>query len=140
MRFVGALAGETGELPRVAVIQGTKAIARIREELVPRFASTVNFFASVGPTGRPNLTITSIAASKGEALAAACAHLGLEPTSVVAFGDAENDIEMFRLAGASVAMGQADDHVKAEATSVSATNVEAGVARAIEKLLATGAV
>ena len=140
MRFVAALANETSEPPRVAVIQGTQIIARIREELVPRFASSVNFFGSVGPSGRPNLTITSVAADKGEALAAACAHLGIEPASVVAFGDAENDIEMFRLAGASVAMGQAEDHVKAEATTVTLSNDEAGVARAIEKLLATGAV
>ena len=140
MRFVAALANEMSEPPRVAVIQGSKAIARIREELAGRFASTVNFFGSVGPTGRPNLTITSIDASKGAALAAACAHLGLEPASVVAFGDAENDIAMFRLAGASVAMGQAEDQVKAEATAVTLDNDQAGVARAIEKLLATGSV
>jgi hydroxymethylpyrimidine pyrophosphatase-like HAD family hydrolase len=64
--------------------------------------------------------------------------MGLQPRDVVAFGDAENDIEMFRVAGASVAMGQAGDDVKAKATAVTLRNDEAGVARAIERLLATG--
>ena len=73
----------------------------------------VHFFDSIGPTGKIILTITASTASKGAALQAACAHLGLQPREVVAFGDAENDIEMFRVAGASVAMGQASDEVKA---------------------------
>jgi hydroxymethylpyrimidine pyrophosphatase-like HAD family hydrolase len=58
---------------------------------------------------------------------------------VVTFGDAENDIEMFRISGASVAMGQADERTRAAATTVTARNDEAGVARAVERLLATGA-
>ena len=61
------------------------------------------------------------------------------PTEVVAFGDSENDLEMFRAAGASVAMGQADEHTKSVATHITARNDEAGVARAVERILATGA-
>ncbi len=64
--------------------------------------------------------------------------MGLQPREVVAFGDADNDVEMFRVAGASVAMGQASDEVKAKATAVTLRNDEAGVARAIERLLANG--
>jgi hydroxymethylpyrimidine pyrophosphatase-like HAD family hydrolase len=58
----------------------------------------------------------------------------------VAFGDAEADIEMFRVAGASVAMGQSSDHVKSMATVVTATNDEDGVAVAVERLLETGSI
>jgi Cof subfamily protein (haloacid dehalogenase superfamily) len=140
MRWVRQLTGAADSLPRVAAIQGSKVNARIRAELQPRYASRVHFFDSIGPTGKIILTITAATASKGAALTAACRHLGLQSAEVVAFGDADNDIEMFRIAGASVAMGQAEDHVKQCATAVTLRNDEAGVARAIEKLLATGRV
>lgn len=140
MRWVRRLEGAADSLPRVAAIQGTSVNARIRKELQPRYQQRVHFFDSIGPTGKIILTLTAATASKGAALTAACRHLGLATRDVVAFGDAENDVEMFRVAGASVAMGQADAAVKAAATAVTLRNDEAGVARAIEKLLATGSV
>ena len=140
MSWVRQLEGAADSLPRVAAIQGGKVIARIRAELQPRYADRVHFFDSIGPTGKIILTITASTASKGAALEAACGHLGLQTRDVVAFGDAENDIEMFRVAGASVAMGQASAEVKAMATAVTLRNDEAGVARAIERLLANGEV
>lgn len=138
MRWVRALAGASASLPRVAAIQGTAVNARIRAELAPRFRGQVNIFDSIGPSGKVIVTITSARASKGAALEAACRHLGVDPATVIAFGDAENDLEMFRIAGASVAMGQAEPFVKSAATWVTARNDEAGVAQAIERLLATG--
>ena len=84
------------------------------------------------------LTLTNKKANKGVALQAACDHLGLNPKDVIAFGDAENDLAMFELAGASVAMGQAHDEVKAAADYVSAPNYECGVAQAIELILEQG--
>ena len=76
-----------------------------------------------------------------EAARAIVAHneyLGIDPLTVVAFGDAENDIEMFKVSGASVAMGQADEFVKSAATTITAPNTDHGVAQAIERLLSTG--
>lgn len=138
IQWVPALAGADPGLPRVAVIQGSKVYQRIRDELKPRYQERVNFFDSIGPTGRINYTLTSSKASKGRGLEHACRHLGLSPAEVVTFGDAENDIEMFRISGASVAMGQADERTRAAATWVTARNDEAGVARAVERLLEHG--
>jgi hypothetical protein len=138
MRWVKRLEGAADSLPRVAAIQGSAVNARIRAELEPRYSGRINFFDSIGPSGKVILTITSAAASKGAALEAACRHLDLDPATVLAFGDAENDLEMFRVAGASVAMGQAEAFVKEAATWVTARNDEAGVAQAIERLLTTG--
>jgi hypothetical protein len=140
MSWVRKLEGAADSLPRVAAIQGGRVNARIREELEPRYRDRVHFFDSIGPTGKIILTITAATASKGAALQSACGFLGLNTRDVVAFGDAENDIEMFRVAGASVAMGQAEPEVKAMATTVTLRNDEAGVARAIERLLANGEV
>jgi Cof subfamily protein (haloacid dehalogenase superfamily) len=138
MHWVPALTGADPSLPRVAAIQGTKVNERIRAELQPKYRGRVHFFDSIGPTGKVILTLTSAKASKGDALRAACAHLGITPAQVVAFGDSENDIEMFKVAGASVAMGQADERTKAAATTVTGRNDEAGVALMVERLLRTG--
>jgi hypothetical protein len=138
MMWVPRLADADSTLPRVANIQGSGVYQRIRDELKPKYSDRVHFFDSIGPTGKVIYTLTSSRASKGKALARACEHLGLSPLQVITFGDAENDIEMFRISGASVAMGQADERTKAAATAVTARNDEAGVARAVERLLTTG--
>ena len=138
MRWVRALAGASDALPRVAAIQGSAVNARIRDELEPRYRDRVHFLDSIGPSGKIVLTLTAITASKGDALLAACAHMGLEPNRVVAFGDSDNDLEMFKVAGASVAMGQAEAAVQAAATRVSTPHDDDGVANAIDALLATG--
>jgi Cof subfamily protein (haloacid dehalogenase superfamily) len=138
MHWVPRLTGADPTLPRVANIQGSAVYARIRDELKPRYADRVHFFDSIGPSGKVIYTLTSARASKGQALLRACQHIRIDPADVVTFGDAENDIEMFRMSGASVAMGQADERTRAAATAVTVRNDEAGVARAVERLLATG--
>jgi hypothetical protein len=138
MHFVAKLTGADPSRPRVGNIQGSGVYRRIREELEPRYRGRVNFFDSISPSGKTIMTVTAAKASKGEALKHACAYIGISPSEVITFGDAENDIEMFRISGASVAMGQADEKTKAAATVVTARNDEAGVARAVERLLTTG--
>lgn len=138
MNWVPALELERDGLPRIAAVQGGSAIARVRDELEASFADRVNIFDSIGPTGKLILTITSKGATKGTAVEQACKGLGIAPAQVVAFGDAENDVAMFRVAGAAVAMGQADAATKAAATTVTAPHDEAGVAQAVYRLLETG--
>jgi hydroxymethylpyrimidine pyrophosphatase-like HAD family hydrolase len=87
-------------------------------------------------TGHSILTLTSVHADKGLALRIACEDLGIPPSEVVAIGDSETDIEMFKVAGAGVAMGQASDAVKAAADWVTAAHTEDGAGRAIEEILA----
>lgn len=136
MSWVRSLEASVSDLPRIAAIQGTACIARIRAELEERYKDEVNIFDSIGPTGKIIITVTAKDATKGAAVAAACRYLEIERDEVVAFGDAENDLEMFRAAGAAVAMGQADEVTKAAATYVTRPNYEAGVADAVEKILA----
>ncbi len=138
MRWTPALHLQPGDLPRVAAIQGSRCGERIRRELREPFRDRVNVLDSIGPTGKVILTLTARQATKGAALRAACEHLRLDPGRVVAFGDAENDVDMFKCAGASVAMGQADAATRAAATYVGRANTEAGVAHAIHRLLECG--
>ncbi len=120
---------------RMAIVQGSDAIGDIRRELR---RGDVNVFDAVGPDGGALITITARQANKGTALRAACAHLNIEPEATVTFGDAENDTEMFKVSGASVAMGQATDEVKRAATYVTGSNEDLGVAQAIDRLLRLG--
>ncbi len=131
-RLSDAVKGEA----RMVLVQGTGARERVLSELRDRFASEVRFFHSITTHGKSMLTLTATAAHKGVALQRACAELGVAPEETVAFGDAENDLELFRAAGRSFAMGQASDAVKAAATDVTASNAEDGVAVAVERLLA----
>lgn len=50
-------------------------------------------------------------------------------------GDAENDVEMLRLAGIGVCVGNASPPARAAARFVAPTNVENGAAVAMEQLL-----
>ena len=55
----------------------------------------------------------------------------------MALGDANNDLEMLRFAGYSVAMGNGNAAVKEIADFITLTNDEDGVAHAIHKLIET---
>lgn len=74
-------------------------------------------------------------ASKGAAMEALAAHLGLAPEEVMAFGDADNDLTMLRWAGWSFAMANATEEAKAAAKRRTASNKEAGVGQAVEKYI-----
>lgn len=57
---------------------------------------------------------------------------GITPEEAMAFGDGENDLTMFSCVGTSVAMGNANDTVKAGADYVTARVDEDGVPKALE--------
>jgi Cof subfamily protein (haloacid dehalogenase superfamily) len=138
IRSVPSLAAAADVPPRIALIQGTAVNKAILDALAAEWSDRVHFITSISGHGKSILTLTAVGADKGVALAVACRDLGLDPSEVVAIGDADNDIQMFRVTGASFAMGQASDEVKAAARAVTGTNEEDGVAQAIERLLAEG--
>jgi hypothetical protein len=47
----------------------------------------------------------------------------------------ENDLPMFRTSGLSIAMGNASDSIKKQATFVTASNENEGFAKAVEMIL-----
>lgn len=138
VKQVASLREAARDVPRMALVQGSQVCTAILEELKPRWQDEVKFAASISSRGKTVLTLTGAQVNKGVALARACEALGLETREVVVFGDAENDVEMFRVAGHSFAMDQADDEVKRAADSVAPPNTEDGVAQAVEALLRSG--
>lgn len=81
-----------------------------------------------------NIEIMDGGVSKGAALSALAARLGIPMSDVMAIGDHENDLTMLKAAGVSVAMGNALDSVKAVCKHTTLNNNEAGVAHAVRSL------
>jgi hydroxymethylpyrimidine pyrophosphatase-like HAD family hydrolase len=61
--------------------------------------------------------------------------LGISTGAVATIGDMHNDLAMFRTSGISIAMGNATDDIKKQATHVTASNAEEGFAGAIDVIL-----
>lgn len=88
--------------------------------------------AFTSPLGE-NMELNAPGVHKGRALAAVAEKLGLGPEQVMAFGDADNDLEMLDFAHWSFAMGNAVDSVKTTARFQTGPNNAAGVAQAVEE-------
>jgi len=103
-----------------------------------RRAQVLADLAAAGPMGyagalETNLELTAAGVNKGAALTALAARLGLDREEVMAFGDADNDLEMLSWAGWSFAMGNGVPAAKEAARFVTGTNHEGGVGMAVEK-------
>jgi len=89
-------------------------------------------FTFTSPT---SMDILPIGVSKGNALIKLAKHLQIKPERIAVIGDYLNDLEMFKVAGTSIAMGNAPQEVKQAADLIAPSNDESGVAWAINKLL-----
>jgi len=72
---------------------------------------------------------------RSEAVDALLAHLGYGFESVMSIGDSTLDADMIRKAAVGVAVGNAQDHVKAVADYIAAPYDRNGVAEAIQKFI-----
>ena len=74
--------------------------------------------------------------NKATGLRRALAELGLDPSSVVGIGDAENDCDFLKACGCAAAVANALQSVKSSAHVVTAGAHGAGVAEIIDRMLA----
>jgi Cof subfamily protein (haloacid dehalogenase superfamily) len=95
--------------------------------------------ATIGCSQPYYLDFTHHDANKGGGVTALAAQLGVPLARVAVIGDMFNDVAMFKVAGYSIAMGQAPKAVKDQATTVTGANTEEGFADAVDRLLAARA-
>lgn len=81
------------------------------------------------------LDIAPEGVSKASGLEVVCGRLGCTAADVLAVGDGMNDLEMLRWAGRGVAMGQAEDEVKAAADAVTGGIADDGLADELRRYL-----
>ena len=97
------------------------------EQKLPNLVVTSSF--------KTNIEVTHKDAQKGIALYYYANTLGISMNEVFAIGDNSNDVSMLKLAGYSVAMGNANQEAMATAKYQTDDNKHGGVAKAIQKCL-----
>jgi Cof subfamily protein (haloacid dehalogenase superfamily) len=81
------------------------------------------------------LDVTHPQANKGEVVVTLSKLLGIAPEQMATVGDMPNDVLMFRKSGFSIAMGNASDEVKSQASAVTDSNQDEGFAKAVRKFI-----
>ncbi|MCL2265270.1 MAG: Cof-type HAD-IIB family hydrolase [Treponema sp.] len=102
----------------------------IRRRMYDRFGDQVNVMRSY-PTF---LEIINKGVSKGEGLKIAMEHRGLTAEEVIAFGDEENDVPMFSVAGFACAPENARDKIRGQADFIYGSITEEGLAKYLEEV------
>lgn len=131
---VGDLVGFLPRNPMKILIIGARPDLERAAALIRRLPLPINLVFSE----ETYMEIIPIGSSKGVALKFVAQHVGIPLEAVIAVGDNFNDMEMIRLAGLGVAMGNAPDEVKAQADFVTATNEQDGLRRVIERFILAG--
>lgn len=101
------------------------AISRLPSELLERY--------TLVKSANHYLEILDKTVSKGRSVQLLAKKLGIKAQDVLAVGDHQNDLTMLAWAGYGVAMGNAIEQVKAQASYHTASNTEDGVAQAIQQ-------
>ncbi len=81
--------------------------------------------------------INSPGIDKGTGFTKIMEKLSISRDDVIAIGDSATDIPLFKVAKTSIALGNASDHVKSEATMVVSAHAGDGVLEALDKLAPT---
>jgi Cof subfamily protein (haloacid dehalogenase superfamily) len=106
------------------------------DEVLPPIERSIQSISTVTFSKRNYLEILPAGVNKAKAVAALARFLRVDLSEVAAIGDGLNDLEMLSEVGFAIAMGNASDRVKAVADLVVGSNNEAGVAQAVNQILA----
>lgn len=115
----------------VGVSDDKDALTRARRELHATFGAAL----SATNSQSYYLDITCPQANKGYVVDYLASKLGVAADEIATIGDAQNDVSMFERSGLSIAMGNADDEVRASASEVTTSNEDEGFARAVERFI-----
>jgi Cof subfamily protein (haloacid dehalogenase superfamily) len=121
-------------LAKLTVVGKPELVAQAEQRVLDELGSEVSASRS-----KPRfLDVTSYGFHKGSVVVRLAELFGISRERVAVIGDGPNDVEMFRQAALSIAMGQAVDEVKAYANCVTTSNDDEGWARGIEKYILGG--
>ena len=119
------------DVPKVMGIDYVPNITSIRNNLDGHFNENIDV-----TTSKPFfLEFMAQGVSKGNAITELCQKLDINLSQVIGFGDSSNDISMLKVVGKAVAMGNANDDVKAVADEVTLTNDNDGIPHTLKSFL-----
>jgi Cof subfamily protein (haloacid dehalogenase superfamily) len=117
------------EVTKLTIVGKPEFVAQAEQRVMAELANDVSASRS-----KPRfLDVTAYGIHKGSAVRRIASVFHVTPEKVAVIGDGPNDIEMFREAGISIAMGQGVDEVIAAARFITSSNDNDGWARGIEK-------
>ena len=115
----------------VGVSDDHDAIAKCAKHINDKFGAHVSAALS-----QPYyLDVTHPSANKGAVVEELAKRLGIPASEIATIGDMANDVSMFKKGGFAIAMGNADDAVKAEADAVTTDCDHEGFAEAVERFI-----
>jgi len=120
-----------GALKMVGVSDDYDALATCEAQLQQR----TDLHISASRSQKYYLDVTNMNANKGNAVLELSDVLGIPVSEIVTIGDMPTDVFMFRNSRISIAMGNASEQVKAEATFTTRSNQEEGFAYAMSKFV-----
>lgn len=119
-------------LHKIFVLGDKKQIEIASHELQNKFLRELNISSS----GENNIEINAAGVSKGKALEYLCQELDFPITETIAFGDGENDLELFEKAGTAVVMANSSSELLKAASDIETlSNDEDGVAVILNQIL-----
>ncbi len=124
--------GKSGIIKATLLDDNIKLVQKLYDEMIKWPEVTIT------RTGDRRFDINSGGISKKTALEYICFEKNIKREDVVVVGDYDNDIEMIKWAGYGVAMGNGNENVKKIAKYITSKNSEDGVAKLVDKMLASG--
>lgn len=124
----------TAPVVKVLMLNDPQKLAIVEQKLQLEFAGALSVMRS-----KPFfLEFTEAGVTKGTSIGHLIEQLGIKREEVMAFGDSFNDLSMIEFAGLGVAMGNAQDEIKAKADYIADTNMNDGVAKVVEEFVLKG--
>ncbi len=130
--FASLLESDDSDLPvKLLMVSDQVAEAALPAELQARFGPGVH----VGRTHPSLIEVTTEGVDKGSGVKHLCELLGVDPARVLAIGDNDNDVPMFKQVGFPVAMGNGSPNAKAAASWVAPDIHNHGAVVALRKFV-----
>ncbi|MDR2815473.1 MAG: Cof-type HAD-IIB family hydrolase [Proteiniphilum sp.] len=115
----------------VLVSDDETALVALKEQWRKRLAGVLDVYRSESFF----LEVAPVFIDKGNTLGVLIEKLGISTEEVMAIGDGRRDFSMLQLAGLGIAMGNAQDSIKACADYITESNDNDGVAIAVQKFI-----
>jgi Cof subfamily protein (haloacid dehalogenase superfamily) len=125
----------TPYLPSACKIVGSSSDPVVLQRCQTAIQQAVGAQATAVQSQSYYLDITPPGHDKGTFVEAMARRLRIATAAIATIGDMQNDLAMFRVSGLSIAMGNATDEVKRQASHVTSSNEEEGFAGAIDFIL-----
>jgi Cof subfamily protein (haloacid dehalogenase superfamily) len=124
-----------GVLDKVVKIVGVSDDYRLVQRCELDARASIGERATAARSQPYYLDVTHHDANKGFVAGYLSRTLGIPRANIATIGDQPNDVLMFRRSGFSIAMGNASDEVKRQASAVTESYDDEGFARAVERYI-----